>query len=138
MKNVLWVLLGVVLGVGGFWFATYTPGSSVVKPTSPTNVAIMFGQAVNDNSLYSVKELMTPETKNSFTPAEMKAIRKYVRAGTKAESVGEGFRTYEIVTFGKQSTPITLLLAPPLTATKSHMWAIQGITTGATVTFSSK
>lgn len=81
---------------------------------------------------------MTPQAKNSFTPGELKAIRKYVRAGTKAESAGEGYNNYEVVTFGTQNIPITLWLAPPLTATKSHMWAIQGIAKGATVTFSPK
>ncbi|WDL97254.1 hypothetical protein [Alicyclobacillus sp. ALC3] len=134
MKDILWVLLGVVIGVGGFWIITYKPGSDVFKPTSPTNVSLMFEQAVNNNSLYSVRELMTPQTKDSFTRNELKAVRKYVKAGTKEESTGTGYSTYEVVTFGSKNIPITLWLAPPLTATKSPLWLIQRITEGATVT----
>ena len=95
---------------------------------------MMFTQAVNDNSLYSMRELMTPLTKNSFTAGDLKAIRKYIGAGTKAEG-GAGFNNYEVVTFGTNKKPITLWLLPPF-ATMNHRWAIQGIAEGATLTFS--
>jgi hypothetical protein len=63
LKSFLWVLLGIVIGVVGFYFVTKIPESNVVKADSPRNLTLMFKQAVDDNSLYSVHELMTPEQK---------------------------------------------------------------------------
>lgn len=75
-KNFLWILLGVVIGAGGFYFSTRTPESGPIKPTSSLNISQMFKAAVDANSLYSIQELMTPQTKNSFTADDLKAIRQ--------------------------------------------------------------
>lgn len=129
MKNFLWLLLGIVIGVGGFYFATMTPGSNVVKATSPTNVALMFTQAVDSGNLYSVQELMTPQQRKIFTSAELTSVRQYIGVGTKAEA-GSLLNNYEVITFGNGRS-VTLWLTPTLN--KNQTWQVQRISEGVTI-----
>ena len=129
LKNFLWVLLGIVIGVGGFYFATMTPGSNVVKANSPTNVALMFTQAVDSGNLYSVQDLMTPPQRKQFTNADLTSVRQYIGVGTKAEA-GSSLNNYEVITFGNGHS-ITLWLTPSLN--KNHTWQVQRISEGVTI-----
>ena len=117
------------MGVGGFYFATMTPGSNVVKATSPTNVALMFTQAVDSGNLYSVQELMTPQQRKIFTSAVLTSVRQYIGVGTKA-GAGAFLNNYEVITFGNRHS-ITLWITPSLN--KNHTWQVQRITEGVTV-----
>lgn len=129
VKNLLWVLLGVLIGVGGFYFAT-KPWSNAVQPTSAINVSMMFKQALDTNDLEAVRELMTPQQKNTFTATDLQSVRKYIGVGKKAEG-GSSYDNYEVLTFGTNKA-VTLWLVPPIG--KNHMWQIQKVTEGATVT----
>lgn len=130
LKNFLWVLLGIAIGVGGLYFATRMSQSRVVKPDSPTNIAILFKEAVDDNSLYGVQELMTTQQEGKFTADNLKTVRQYVGVGAKAEAVAS-YDNYEVITFGTDK-PVTLWLVPP--NGNNYMWQIQKITEGATWT----
>jgi hypothetical protein len=129
MKNVLLVLLGVIIGGGGFYLIGKASHTRFVQPDSSTNVSILFKQAVDNNSLYSVQELMTPQQKNNFSADDLKTLRKYIGAGTKAEA-GASFDNYEVVTFGTKKS-VTLWLVPP--NGNNHAWQIQKITEGVSM-----
>jgi hypothetical protein len=129
LKSFLWVLLGIVIGVGGFYFVTMTPGSNVAKANSPTNVALMFTQAVDSGNLYSVQELMTPQQRKIFTSAELTSVRQYIGVGTKA-GAGAFLNNYEVITFGNGHA-VTLWLTPTLN--KNQTWQVQRISEGAKV-----
>lgn len=129
IKNVAWVLLGVVIGVGGYYVATWTPRSKVMQPDSPAAVAMMLTQAIDDNSLYALHNLMTPQQSGHFTGSDLRSLRQYVKVNTKAEA-GSSIDTYTVITFGNTEA-ITLWLAPPMG--KNHFWQIQKITKGAKV-----
>lgn len=135
MKNFLLVLLGVVIGIGGFYVVPRIFNSNVVKPDSPTDISMMFKQTVDANSLFDVRALMTPEAKSDFTSNDLQAIRKYIEVGTKAEGA-TSYDNYEVITFGNKKV-VTLWLVPPPLGKKNGMWQIQKIIKGNAVGTSS-
>lgn len=128
MKKFLWVLLGIVIGVAGFYSVT-TFGPRILKPDSPSNLAILLKQAVDDNSLYSIKYLMTPEQRDNFTSSDLQSLKQYIRVGTPGEG-GTSLDSYLVMTFDNYQA-ITLFLAPPIG--QHHTWQIQRISKGAHV-----
>lgn len=126
LKNFLLILLGVGIGIGCFYFVPRLFHSNVVKPDSPTDISMMFQQSVNDNSLFDIRALLTPEKKNDFTSKDLQSIRQYIGVSTKAEG-GSSYNNYEVITFGNKKA-ITLWLVPPMK--KNGLWQVQKIMKG--------
>ncbi len=57
LKTVVAGLIGLVIGVAGYYLVARRP--NVIEPSTPSNLALMFGQDVNSNAAYPAKSLMT-------------------------------------------------------------------------------
>ena len=123
----MWVALGIIIGVAGFYFVTSKPERNEISANSPTNVALMFTQAIDSGNLYSVQELMTSPQRKHFTNADLTSVRQYIGVGTKSNA-GSTLNNYEVVTFGNGHS-ITLWLTPSMN--NNQTWQIQRVTEGA-------
>lgn len=126
LKNALWVLLGVLVGAGGLWFADYPLRSSVMRPTSPTSVSLMFEQAIISGQPEQVQQLMTPLTRNTFTRADFNVLRQYIGGGRAASDVAT-LKTYEVLTFGNGHS-VTLWIS---NFNNDGIWEIQRFIKGS-------
>lgn len=122
------IALGILIGAVGVYAITQRP--HIVKPNSPSNLAILFKQALDNNDLGAVRDLMTKEKKDSFAEADLQKLNQYIKHGTHGEG-GASFNTYLVMTFGNGKA-ITLYLAPPMNTRNN--WKIQRIIEGANVT----
>lgn len=96
-----------------------------MQPTTPTNVALMFGNDVSINSLYAMKSLMPLAARRHFTQGDWTSLRRWIG---KRGADGYGLTTYEVLTFADHRT-IALWLTTPI-GSQSNVWQIQQIDEG--------
>lgn len=127
-KTLVTGLVGLVIGVLGYYLVGRAPGmvNHEVRPTTPTNVALLFRNDVSANSLYAAKSLMPQATRSHVTPADWISLRRWM-----GDSNGYGFATYEVLTFPNKRT-LTLRLNLP-TGTRSNLWQVQQIQEGTAI-----
>ncbi len=131
VKTPLAGLVGLVVGVAGYYVVGRAPSvvQHVVQPTTPSNVALMFGQDVSANVSYAAKSLMTPPTRRQFTQADWRTLRQWV--GKTGE---DGFATYEVLTFPNHRS-LALWLTTPIGG-PSNNWEVQQIQEGTNLRLS--
>ncbi len=126
-KTVVAGLTGMIVGILGYYWLGQSP--SVVQhdmqPTTPTNVALMFGNDVSINSLYAMKSLMPLAARRHFTQGDWTSLRRWIG---KRGADGYGLTTYEVLTFADHRT-IALWLTTPI-GSQSNVWQIQQIDEG--------
>jgi hypothetical protein len=118
LKTVVAGLIGLVIGVAGYYLVARSP--NVIEPSTPSNLALMFGQDVNSNAAYPAKSLMTPSARRLFTSADWQALRHWA-----GNTGGYGFATYEVLTFPNHHS-LTLWITTPIGG-PGNQWEIQQI-----------
>ncbi len=122
IKSVLTGLIGFVVGIGGYYLLGRSPAQArhIVQATTPTNVGLMFMQAVAANDVYAAKSLMVPGVGHDLTPMALQHLRAWL-----PQKDGTGIATYEVLTFSDHKE-LKLEIVPSLTG-RPQLWQVEKI-----------